>query len=215
MVKETNFYQAMSQGIGDLEKKSKAREKLDVGKAIRELREKKGLSGAELCRRSGGVDPATLSAIEKGRIRNPSLDLLQEISRGLGCLVRDLFTLAEMGIDRNYYFGSQKGAFQIEFPKVGLKIVSATPPTAEFFCGKLILGPQRKVAGDLLQCPAPIFLEVVMGQIEFGIEGERMVLKEGENIFFNGGLHHFLRNTSSRESALWLVTAPSFFTRRV
>ncbi len=187
------------------------REELTLGPTIRRLRERAGLTGAELSRRSGGIDPRTLSAIERGRIRNPSLERLQRIARGLGCLVSDLFTGAEMDLDRNYHHGNPRGVFQMEFPKWGLKVVSATPPIPEFFCGKLILAPQRKVTGELLSRPSPLFLEVVIGRIEVEVEKESLTLSEGENLFFNGRLAHSFRNLLSRESTLWLVTAPSFF----
>ena len=208
---DPGFYRILGKAFPGQARDLKEREKILLGKKIRELREKCSLTGVELCRRSKGVDPRTLSAIEKGRIRNPSLETLQEIAGGLGCLVRDFFTQAEMDLDRNYHVGSQKGVFQMEFPKIGLKVVSATPPIPEFFCGKLILSPQRKVNGDLFSRRAPLFLEVVIGRVEFGIEDQTVTLKEGENLFFHGGLRHFFRNTLNRESALWLMTAPSFF----
>lgn len=184
---------------------------MQLGGKVREFRERRGLSGAELCRKTGSIDPRTLSAIEKGRIRNPSLPVLTAIAKALGCLVRDFFTEAEMDLARNYQVGSQKGVFQIEFPRLGMKVVSATPPIPHFFCGKIILSPQRKVTGELLSRPAPVFLEVVMGRIEFDIEGRKTVLKEGENLFFNGSLRHSFKNTLNRESTVWFVTAPSFF----
>lgn len=192
-------------------KRREAREKIHLGRTIRELREKAGLSGVELSRRSGGMDPRTLNAIEKGRIRNPSLDRLERIARGLGCLVSGLFIQAEMDLDRTYHPGSPKGIFQMEFPKWGLKVVSSTPPIQEFFCGKLILAPHGRVPGELLSRPSPVFLEVVIGRIEVEVEHKKLTLSEGENLFFNGGLEHSFRNTLNRESALWLVTAPSFF----
>ena len=206
-----NFYPEIEKALAQHAKDRESQEPIRLGENIRWLREKASITGVELCRRSRGIDPRTLSAIEKGRIRNPSLETLQKIAAGLGCLVRDLFTRAEMAFERNYHVGSQKGVFQIEFPKLGLKILSATPPVPQFFCGKSILSPQRKVTGELFYRSAPLFLEVVMGRIEFGIEDQTVTLKEGENLFFNGGLRHFFQNLLSRESALWLVTAPSFF----
>ena len=207
----TNFYAAVGKDLRRQAEKGETQEEIRIGEAIRKLREKAGLTGAELCRRSGGMDPRTLTAIEKGRIRNPSIESLQGIAKGLGCLVRDVFTRAEMALDRNYYFGSQKGVYQMEFSKLGLKVVSATPPIPQFFCGKFILAPRQIVAGELFKRTAPLFLEVVMGQVEFGIEGEKLTLKEGENLLFNGGLRHSFRNTLNRESTLLIVTAPSFF----
>ena len=160
MAREGRLYLTLGKRLGRRAKRMEEGEEIALGPTIRHLREKEGLGGVELCRRSGGMDPRTLNAIEKGRIRNPSVECLKRIARGLGCLVSDLFTQAEMGLDRNYHQGTPKGVFQIEFPKWGVKVVSATPPIPEFFCGKLILGPQRKVPGELLNRPSPLFLEV-------------------------------------------------------
>ncbi len=186
------------------------RDRILLGKTILKLREGAGLSGVELCRRSGDLDPRTLNAIEKGRIQNPSLESLQRIAQGLGCLVRDLFTQAEMEFDQNFYQGSPKGAFQMEFPSLGLKVVSATPPHSDFFCGRITLSPKRKLEGNFLGRSTSIFIEVMMGQIECMIEKKVSTLKEGENLFFNGGFRHSLRNVLNRESTIRLVAAPSF-----
>lgn len=210
-MREPGFYGELREAFHQRVANEEDHEPLALGKTIVRLRQKTGLSGAELCRRSGVIDPRTLNAIEKGRIQNPSLKSLQGIARGLGCLVRDLFAEAEIDHDRNYYQGTQKGAFQMEFPRLGLKIVSATPPDPRFFCGKMIIGPKRKVEGHLLARPAPLFVEVVMGRLEFLVEDRTAILKEGDNLFFNGNLRHSFRNPLNRESTLWFVTAPSFF----
>lgn len=209
--RESGFYRDLEREFSRQSSLRGQQKKICLGEKIRAFRSLRGLSGIELCRKSGRIDPRTLSAIEKGRIRNPSLAVLEVIAGALGCLVRDLFTEAEMDLSQNYHAGSQKGVFQIEFPKLGMKVVSATPPIPQFFCGKILLAAQRKVSGELLSRFAPVFVEVVMGRIEFEVEGRPSVLKEGENLFFNGSLRHSFANPLNRESALWLVTAPSFF----
>lgn len=187
------------------------REKLSLGQTIVRLREKAGLSAVELCRKSGLVEPKTLNAIEKGRIKNPSLVSLQALAKGLGCLVRDLFSEAEIGLDSNFFQGSQKGLFHMEFPGQPIKVVSATPPSAPFFCGKLIVSAKRKVEGDLLGHPQSLLVEVVMGQLEVAVEDKTVLLKEGGNLFFSGSFRYGFRNPLSRESMAWLVTYPSLF----
>ena len=71
----------------DKPEKGKAALPLDIGQAVRRLREEKGLSGAELCRRGKGIDPKTLVALEKGRIRNPSIVTLEALAKGFGMTV--------------------------------------------------------------------------------------------------------------------------------
>jgi len=136
---------------------------------------------------------------------------LQAIAGGLSCLVRDLFTQAELQLNQNYHMGSTKGAFQIDFPRQGVKIVSLIPAIPQFFCGKVILGSQGSVRGELPIHSCPVFIEVLMGKVEFWIEGEKAILKEGENLLFNGGLKHRIQNPLGRDCVLWMVTAPSFF----
>ncbi|MBI3999608.1 MAG: helix-turn-helix domain-containing protein, partial [Candidatus Omnitrophica bacterium] len=193
--------------LHEQEKKSESFSGLKLGETLRRLRERQGLSGAELCRRSGGLDPRTLVAIEKGRIKNPSIESLQKLASGLGCLVKDIFAACEMELEQNYWIGSQKGAFQFEFPKAGLKIISATPFRAPFFCGKLILAPKGYVSADLLKSPFPVFLEIVLGKVEFTLEKQTLTLKEGENVFFDGGFGYALRNLLNRETVIGCVTA--------
>jgi transcriptional regulator with XRE-family HTH domain len=211
MTRAVNFYSEVREGLGRAARRKVEEREIRVGAVVRRLREETHLSAAELCRRSGAIDPRTLSAVEKGRIRNPSVETLQAIAKGLGCLVRDLFTEAELGQGESFVVGSQKGVFKIEFPRLGIKVVSATPVVGDFFCGKLILEPLRGVEGELPWGSHPLFFEVVMGKIEFEIEGRKMVLREGENLFLRGGLHHAIRNPLNRESAVWVVTAPSLF----
>lgn len=208
-MREIGFYDKLSGGTGAKIREHERGKKLDLGRTLQRLRERAGLTGAELCRRSGGFDPRTLNAIEKGRIRNPSLENLQALSEGLGCLVRDLFTSAEMEVERNYHQGSAKGAFHIEFPKTGVRVLSLTPPNSHFFCGRLFLGPKRKVEGALLKRNSPVFFEVIMGRVEFMVEDKLVSLKEGENLFFDGRLRHSFRNALNREAVLWFVFLPA------
>lgn len=207
--KRANLYSSL-QNVNQQSSKN-GQNRIDLGKKIRELRGRAGLSGVELCRRGGGIDPRTLNAIEKGRIRTPSIETLQAIAEGLGCLVRDLFTQAELKLGRNYQLGSAKGNFQIDFPRNGVKVVSPTPAIPQFFCGKVILSAEGKIEGELPLHACPVFIEVLSGKIEFCIEGESIMLKEGENLLFNGGLNHQIHNPLHRESVIWMVTAPSFF----
>ena len=211
MPRESRLGEIVERKFAEVARKGEDPNPFAIGQVIRDLRERAGLSGVELCRRGGGFDPRTLNAIEKGRIRNPSLESLERIARGLGCLVSDLFKRAEMDLTANYHRGTPKGVFQMDFPKQGLKIVSATPPIEQFFCGKLILAPQRKMTSELLSASNFFFIEVVMGRIAVEIENETAPLKEGENLFFRGNLRPSFRNLLNRESTLWLVTAPSFF----
>ncbi|HEX5592048.1 MAG TPA: helix-turn-helix transcriptional regulator [Solirubrobacterales bacterium] len=65
-----------------------------LGKAIRELRERQGLTQEELASRANlhGTD---ISSLEGGR-RNPTLKALERVSKGLGVATSELLVLAEV-----------------------------------------------------------------------------------------------------------------------
>ena len=183
---------------------------IDIGEVVFQLRKFKNISGSELCRRSPGLDPKTLNAVEKGRIKNPSIATLQLLARGLGIPISAIFRKAESDVEGYFYLGSQKGYHQTQFSHWNAKFVSFTPPIADFFCGKFILGPKGKLGPSLLRHASPIYLAVMVGRLEGEIEGRPFSLKEGDNIFFHGALKYFLFNPLGRESVYWMTTAPSF-----
>jgi transcriptional regulator with XRE-family HTH domain len=208
--KDKSIYRILGQ---ELRKRTDAKGRYEIlpfPQTIRRLREEKKLTGVALCRLAGDLDPRTLTAVEKGRIKNPSMKTLASVSRGLGVSIGDLFRQCEKELDRHLYLGSQKGAFQMDFSWCGVKMVSFTPFIEDFFCGKLILSPQRRVDETLLKHPRPFFISTLIGRLEITVEEKLFDLKEGENLFFNGMLKHSFYNPLHRESVLLMVTAPSF-----
>lgn len=180
-----------------------------LGALIRSLREEKKMSGAELCRQAG-MDPRLLNALEKGRIRNPSIDTLARLSRILTVTLADFFVTAESRREECFSAGGQRGNFSMEFPSCGARLVSFTPFIREFFCGKIFLGPKKKLDQQLLKHPYPQFISVMLGQFQVEAGGRKVHLREGQNLFFNGALKHTIANPLHRESVLMIVTAPSF-----
>jgi len=191
--------------------KEKVVRPLDIGQMVRRLRMEKGLSGVELCRRGKGIDPKTLVALEKGRIRNPSMVTLEALAKGFGMSVSDLFRRAEF--DQRDYFslGSQKGLYKIDLPSQGIQLISFTPLMDELFCGKMILEGQKQFDEKLLGGgeAGAFFIMTLIGQFEGEIEGRKVVLKEGDNLYFYGGMRFRLTNALQRNSTLLLVTVPS------
>lgn len=183
---------------------------LDIHRAIRDLRIKKGLSGAELCRKAGDIDAKTLTALEKGRIKNPSIKTLSSCARAMDVTISELFRQAELQQQEVYYEGTQKGAFSMDFPKEGLHVTSFTPLTHHFFCGKFILKSKAKLTESLLQHEVPIYLSCLIGEVEITIENQKKILKEGENLFFHGVLRHSIYNPLHKDVSLMVIMAPSF-----
>lgn len=182
---------------------------LEIGPAVRKLREEKGLSGVELCRRGKRIDPKTLVELEKGRIRNPSIATLEALAKGFGMTVSDLFRQAEF--DQRDYFslGSQKGLYKIDLPSQGIQLISFTPLMEELFCGKMILEGQKRFDEKLFGGGGAFFIMTLIGQFEGEVEGRKAVLKEGDNLFFYGRMKFYLANSLQRNSTLLMVAVPS------
>jgi glyoxylate utilization-related uncharacterized protein len=53
------------------------------------------------------------------------------------------------------------------------------------------------------------FIMTLIGQFEGEIEGRKVNLKEGENLYFYGGMKFRLMNALQRNSTLLLVSVPS------
>ena len=196
-----------------LRKKDPVKEKtarpLEIGPIVRRLREERGLSGVEFCRRAKALDPKTLVALEKGRIRNPSIATLEALAKGFGMTVSDLFRRAEF--DQRDYFslGSPKGRYKIELPSQGIQLISFTPLMEELFCGKMILEGQKQFDEKLLGGTGAFFIMTLIGQFEGEVEGRKVALKEGDNLYFFGGMRFRLANALQRNSTLFLVAVPS------
>ncbi|HTL47001.1 MAG TPA: XRE family transcriptional regulator [Verrucomicrobiae bacterium] len=191
----------------------KHREKKELppfSRALTAMRKNRGLSGVELCRRAGDLDPRTLTALEKGRIKNPSIKTLESLARGMGMTISALFREQELEQPAQFFLGSQKGAFHLDFGGKGAKIVSFTPLIHDFFCGKLILSPKARLHGTLLNITTPLFISMLIGRMEVSVEEKKSLLKEGDNLFFHGVFKHSFYNPSHKEAAFLLATAPSF-----
>lgn len=192
-----------------LEKRKPSAGPLEIGPMVRRLREEKGLSGVELCRRGKGIGPKTLVALEKGRIRNPSIATLEALAKGFGMSVSDLFRRAEFE-QRDYFsLGSQKGLYKIDLPSQGIQLISFTPLMEDLFCGKMILEGQKQFDERLFGGAGAFFVMTLIGQFEGEVEGRKVVLKEGDNLYFFGGMKFRLANALQRNSTLLLVSVPS------
>lgn len=182
---------------------------INIGRTVRLLREAQRLTGAELCKRSGGLDPKTLTAVEKGRIKNPSIQTLEGLARGLGTTVSSLFRHAELGSEKYFLRGSQKGVFHLRFDS-GLELVSFTPFNQQMFCGKFIVAGRKTLDRSHVRFDGGAFAMTLVGAFKARIEQHELELQEGDNLYFRGAFEFSFYNPQHRNSVLLIMTAPSF-----
>ena len=164
--------------------KSAAEHQLNIGASVRRLREEREIRSVELCRRGQRLDPKTLTALEKGRIKNPSIATLQALARGFGMTVSDLFRQMELQQQDFFSLGSQKGLCKIDFSSRGVQLISFTPLNKAMFCGKMILEGQKGFDEKLLDHSGIFFMMTLIGQVEGDIEGEKSRPEGGGEPFF-------------------------------
>jgi len=167
-----------------------------------------------MCENAGNLDPKTLTAIEKGRIKNPSIKSLRSVAKGLRMSISEIFARAELQKEEYFHLGSQKGTYKLDFLTKGIELISFTPLLGDFFCGKLIVEGKKRFDGALLKHSAPLFVLTLLGSFEVEVENKKVNLREGENLFFYGGMKYQFRNSRHRNSVLLLITAPSFLSLR-
>ena len=67
---------------------------MDIGKNIKRLRERQGISQNELAKRAG-LNQSNLSRIERGGVENITLDTLRGLAHALSCSLIDLLPEAD------------------------------------------------------------------------------------------------------------------------
>lgn len=67
---------------------------MDLGQAIRQMRQAKGLSQGHIAKRIDRERPY-VSDLERGVIKNPYFDTVAEIARAIGVSIDDIVDLAE------------------------------------------------------------------------------------------------------------------------
>ncbi len=184
---------------------------INLGIVIRAFREQKGKKAVEVAK-SSGIDPRTFTAIETGRIKNPSLQNIQAIAKALDVSPAEIFSKAELDQKKNAYQGDQKGEFSLEFPSENFRIISFTPIVPEFFVGKIHMGASAKINADALPIKGRIFIQVILGKLKISVTQNEFCLKEGDHFLLSSSLPHCFENPLMKESSFLLVTVPSFLT---
>ncbi|OGW79616.1 MAG: hypothetical protein A3G33_07425 [Omnitrophica bacterium RIFCSPLOWO2_12_FULL_44_17] len=182
---------------------------INPGDVIRRRRLALELREIDLAK-AAGIQPGTLDAIEKGRVKNPSVSFLCSIAQALGISVASLFSEIEEGRDHRIFTGNQKGVHVLEFPKNGARIICYTPIEAGYFVGKVLLRPGAKIERKLLATKGHCFAQSIIGKLILEFDKKEYVVKEGDYVCFEGQFPYSFNNSQMKETSFLLITIPSF-----
>ncbi len=181
-----------------------------VGERLRVLRKTQKVRLVELAKQAG-VDAATISRIETGRMTG-TLESHMKLARALGIKLTDIY----VGIEE----AQAKGAVSA-MPAAGRSEVyvhqsgksSMTMLTTDVLKKKLMpalitIEPEGSTHKEEAKVGTEKFLYVLEGTIEATVGQETHELKKGSTLYFEASLPHSLRNTGTKPAQCLVVCTP-------
>lgn len=183
---------------------------MNIGKAIKKLRENKNMTQAELAKLSG-INFTTISKIEKSTFGG-TIKIHQKIAKGLGVSLPDLYReldkplppayeineIKENPVTNIFYY--DKGAVS----QILVKQLSGRRMLPENLCLEVdkTTHLEEKPEGT------DQFILVLEGSIEIKIESGILKLKKGQTIYFDASKPHIIRNVGKNPAKCLRVTSP-------
>lgn len=171
-----------------------------LGENVRELREARGLSQAQISKLAG-VPRATWANLESGA-SNPTLHVLTRVAAALQVRLDEL--LAPPRSAAKVYRATtlpvrQRGAVSIRRllpePLPGLEIERIALPAGASFAGV----PHTQGTREYLTCES--------GVVELRVAGEAFTLEPGDVVVFQGDQKHGYRNPGAKAAVAYSVVA--------
>jgi transcriptional regulator with XRE-family HTH domain len=170
---------------------AKNKEKLmDVGIRLRELRQERGLSMRSLARLSG-LSTNALSMIERGRT-SPSVSTLYKLSEALEVPITAFFRTEHPRHEIVFRKADERSRVQFQRGLWeglgGESFIGRVEPFKLTLEGGATSGPHGLVHSG------HEFVILLVGQLEYEVEGQRFSLEPGDSLLFASRLRHRWRN---------------------
>ena len=182
-----------------------------VGDRLRVLRKSQKITLVELAKTSG-VDSATISRIETGRMTG-TLESHTLLARALGAKLTELYAGIEEARSRELISMQHPGArTEVYVHQAGKS--SLTMLTTDVLKKKLMpvlvaIEPGGSTHREEARVGTEKFLYVFEGEVEAQVGEETHRLKRGSSLYFDASLPHALKNAGTRPvKCLSIVTPP-------
>lgn len=176
-----------------------------IGKKIRELRDRNGLTQQELADRTE-LTKGYISQLERGQVA-PSVVTLLDLIECLGTTAADFFREAE---EEQVVF-SEQGFFE-KIDEGGNSIQWIVPTAQKNQMEPLLvaLQPHQKLEEERPH-EGEEFGYVLSGRIRLYLGEKVYVVKAGESFYYTANRAHRIENSTSRPAKfLWVSTPPTF-----
>lgn len=181
-----------------------------IGSRLRALRKEQDVTLLELAKTSG-VDAATISRIETGRMTG-TLESHLKLARALGVKLTNLYG----GIEQ----AQGRGGAAVQAPSSRTEVYvhqagksSMAMLTTEVLRKKLMpvlitIEPGGRTHPEEAKVGTEKFIYVLDGELEAKVGGETHALKRGATLYFDASLPHMLRNPGGKTARCLAVTTP-------
>jgi len=181
-----------------------------VGGRLRELRKAQRIRLVELAKDSG-VDAATISRIETGRMTG-TLESHSKLARALGARLTDLYA----GIDAAHVKGAvalqassaRTDVYVHQTGKSSMAMLTTDVLDKKLMPVLITIEPGGSTQKEEAKVGTEQFVYVLDGELEAKIGEEVHRLKRGSSLYFDASLPHGLRNTGQRTAKCLSVVTP-------
>ena len=185
---------------------------INVGRKIRELREKQGLTLRQLSKRAD-VSPSTIQKIEKNLI-SPSLGTVLRIAKGLETTIESLLNAHPQSRDVVYLPKEKRGTIAVPDLKITLQSLAEGLPDQPFSAVVLTIPKGARMKEREFQHHGEELMFCLKGTVEFTIRDQRYLLTAGDSLRFKSHLRHFWKHVGEEEAQLLMICAPPIYVGR-
>jgi len=185
---------------------------INVGRKIRELREKQGLTLRQLSKRAD-VSPSTIQKIEKNLI-SPSLGTVLRIAKGLETTIESLLNAHPQSRDVVYLPKEKRAIIAVPDLKITLQSLAEGLPDQPFSAVVLTIPKGARMKEREFQHHGEELMFCLKGTVEFTIRDQRYLLTAGDSLRFKSHLRHFWKHVGEEEAQLLMICAPPIYVGR-
>jgi transcriptional regulator with XRE-family HTH domain len=177
---------------------------MQLGKRIRDLRFRRGLTVQQLAEASG-LSKGFISQVENDRT-SPSLATLRDLAKALETSIA--FLVVEDDHKPHVCREQDRPRFQFGGNGSSVEILSAQPKrTLEMLMADLPLG--SSTTADRPYQQGEICIVCIAGQVRFSTGGHSVVLEAGDSCHYDGRAPHVLENCGTTHARVLIASTPA------
>ncbi len=181
-----------------------------IGQQLKKYRKAKGMT-LEALATAAGYSKSYLSQIENG-LSSPSLAVLGKLAGKLGISVATLLK-ENNGVSKSSWHLPKDKRQTLQYPTGLIRSQPLTAAVSQKKMQPLLTivepGGTSSIDDQLQHAPgSEEFVLVVKGSMEFVVDGEKIILHEGDTLYFEGDLPHQWRNITDQPAELFFVFSP-------